>query len=92
MCLSALYIQNGLAQRDCDECLEEYLAICIWHPAITQKIDNSDSKGVIGYVERQLTTCSFRVTSISTHKILYRKVGAFRVWTHNLPIVSRIQL
>ena len=69
-----------------------YLAIHILHPAPTQKIDHSDSRAVSGYVERQHTTCSFRVTSISMHKMLYRKVGAFRAWTHNLLIVSRIQL
>ena len=39
----------------------------------TKKIDISDSKAVIQYVECQHMTCSFRVTIVSTHKILYQK-------------------
>ena len=84
--------KNGLLERDWDACLEAYLAISILHSAITQKIDNSDSTAVTGYVEYLTTTCSFLVTRISMHKMLYRKLGAFDVWTHNLPIVSHIQL
>ena len=79
---TACILKNGLAERDCDACSEAYLAIRIFHPALTQKIGNSGSRAVIGYVERQHTPCSFRVTSISMHKMLHRKVGAFRVWTH----------
>ena len=84
--------KTDLLERDCDACLEVYLAIRVLHPALSHKTDISDSTAVIGYVECQHTTCSFQVTSISMHKMLYRKVGAFRVWTHNSPIVSRIQL
>ena len=84
--------RNGLLERDCDAFLEAYLALGILRPALIQKIDISDSTEVIGYVERQHMTFSFRVTSVSTHKMLNRKVVAFRVWTHNSPIVSRIQL
>ena len=59
MCLSTLYVQNGLSERDWDECFEAYLTIHILNPALTQKIDNSDRRAVIGYVERQHTTTSF---------------------------------
>ena len=34
---------------------------------------------------------SFRVTSVSVRKMLYQKVVALSVWTHNSPIVSHIQ-
>ena len=91
ICVLHCIRKNGLSQRDCDACLETHLAIRILHPAVTQKIDISDSRAVIAYVEHQHTTCSFRVTSLSTHKMLYLNVGAFCVWTHNSPIVSRIQ-
>ena len=77
-------------ERDCDAHLEAYLAISILHPPLTQKIDISDSRAVIGYVEHQHTICSFRVTSVRTHKMVYRKVVVFRVWIHNSPIVFRI--
>ena len=90
--LIALYAQKWPTERDCHACLEGYLAIRTLHPALTQKIDISDSRVVIGFVECQYTTCSFRVTSVSTHKILDRKEVALRVWTNKLPIVSRIQL
>ena len=60
-----LYQKNGLSERDCDACLEACLAIRILHPVLTQKIDISDSRAVIGYAERQHTTCSFRYTSVS---------------------------
>ena len=53
--------------------------IGILHPALTEKIDMSDSRAVIGYVECQHTTSGFRVKSVSTHKMLYRKVVAFCV-------------
>ena len=83
---------NGIEERDCDAFSEEYLAIGILHSAQIYIIDISDSRAVIGYAERQHTTCSFLVTSVSTHKTLYQKVVAFRVWSHNSPIVSGIQL
>ena len=79
ICLIALYTQNGLSERDNDACLETYLTIRILHLALTVKIDISDSRAVIRYVERQNATCTFRVTSVSMHKMLYRKVVAFRV-------------
>ena len=84
--------KNGLLVRDCDACLEAYLAIRISHSALTQKIDISDGRVVIGYVDRQHTTYSFEVTSVSTHKMLHRKVVAFLFCTNNSPIISRIQL
>ena len=83
---------KGLLETDCDTFSEAYLAIGILHPAVIQKIDISDSRAVIGYVEGLHTTGSFPLRSVSTHKMLYRKVVAFRVWTHNSRIVSRIQL
>ena len=51
--------KNGLSERDCDAHLVVYLAISIFHPPLTQKIDISDSRAVIQYLERQHTTCSF---------------------------------
>ena len=39
------------------------------HPALTQRIDISDSKAVIQYVECLYTTCSFQVTSVGMHKM-----------------------
>ena len=84
--------KNGLLERDCDACLEAYIAIRILHPTPNQNIDMSDSRAVIGYVERRHTTCSFRVTTVSTHEMVDGKVVAFCVWTHNSRIVSRIQL
>ena len=67
-----------------------YLTIHILQLALTQKIDISDGRAIIQYVECQHTTCSFRDTSVSTRKMLYRKLVAFRVWIYNLRIVSRI--
>ena len=92
MCLSALYTQNGLSERDCDVCLETYLTIRISHSALTQKIKISNSRAVIRHVERLHMTCSFRVTSVSTHKMSYWKVVVMPVWIHNSPIVSHKQL
>ena len=60
------------------------------HPPLTQKIDISDSRAVIYYLECQHTTSMFRVTSVSTHKMMYRKVAAFGVWIDNSLTVSRI--
>ena len=48
---------------------------------------HSDSRAVIGNLERQHMTCSFRVTIINVQKMLHRKVGALRVWTQ---LVDRI--
>ena len=47
--------------------------------------------GVVRYVKRPHTTCSFRVMSVSTHKTAYHKVVLMRVWNHNLPMLSHIQ-
>ena len=77
-------------QKDCDAHLEAYFAIHILHPPLAQKMDISNSRAVIQYRERQHTTCSFQVTSVSTHKMVNRKVVAFCVWIHNLPIVPCI--
>ena len=55
--------QYGLSERDCDVCLEPYLTIRISHPALEQKIEISDSRAVVRYVQRPYTTCSFRVMS-----------------------------
>ena len=85
-------LKNDLSEKDCDWCLEAYLSIRILHTALTQENDISDSRAVIEYAERYHTTCSFRVTSVSLHNMLSRKVVTFRVWTHNSPIVSHIQL
>ena len=41
-------------------------------------------------VQHQYTTCSFRVASVSTHKISYQKEVAMHVWIQNSPIVSCI--
>ena len=63
----------------------------ISHPTLTQKIDISDSRAVIQYVERPYTTCSFKL-GVNTHKMLYQKVIVMHIWIHNLLVVSRIQL
>ena len=55
---------HGLSERDCNAYLETQLAIRISHPALTQKIDISDSRAVIQYVERLHTTCSFQLYSM----------------------------
>ena len=74
ICLSALHMEKWLIGKRLWACLEAYLAVCILHPALTQKIDISDSRVAIWYVERHHTTCSFRVMSVRIHKILYQKV------------------
>ena len=56
---------------------------------LTQKIDVSDSRVVIRLLEHQHTPCSFQVTCVNTHKIVYVKEVAFLVWIHNSSIVSR---
>ena len=63
--------KNGLSKRDYDAHLEAYLTISMLHPPLAQKIDISNSGAVIQYVERLHTSCSFRVTSVSTHKMVY---------------------
>ena len=82
-----VHAKNGLLERDCDAHLEAYLTINILHSPLTEKIDISDSRAVIRYLERQRTTCTFQlqVTSASTHKVV-----AFLVWIHNSPIVPCI--
>ena len=85
-------MQKGLSERDCNACLEVQLSICNLHPALTQKIDISKSTAVIQYVERLHMTGSFRVMSVNTHRMLYQKVVAMRVWIHNSLIISHIQL
>ena len=79
---------NDLSERDCDERLETLLAIRISHPALTKKMDISNSGAVNSCVESPHTTGSFRVTSVSTHKTWYRKVVAMRVSSHISPIIS----
>ena len=74
-----VYAKNGLSERDCVAHLEAYLAISILHPHLMQKIDISDSGAVIRYLQHQHMTCSFQVTSVSMHKMVYQKVIVFRV-------------
>ena len=38
------------------------------------------------------TTCSSGDTSVNTPKMSYLKLAAMRIWIHNSPMVSRIQL
>ena len=57
-----------------------------------QKIDISDSRAVIQYVEHLHMTCSFRVTSESTHKMSYQNGFAMPAWIDNLLIKSCTQL
>ena len=61
--------KNCWSGRDCNACLKASLAIPTLHPALTQIIDISNRRAVIGSVERQDTTCSFRVTSVTMHKM-----------------------
>ena len=68
------------------------LPFYILHLALTQKIDISDIKAVVGYVERLHTTCSFQVTSVSIHEMLYWKVLLMHDGIHNLAIKSHLQL
>ena len=62
------------------------------HPALTRKIDISDSGAVIGYVEYPHMICTLQVMRVSMHKMLYGKEVVTRVQIHNLLIVYRIQL
>ena len=71
--------KNGLSERDCDAHVEAYLTISIFDASLKQDVDISDSRAAIQYLERQHTTCSFRVTSVSTHKMVSRKLVAFLV-------------
>ena len=45
------YAYNVGLKRDCNVCLEPSLAGCILHVALTQKIDISDSRAVVRYVQ-----------------------------------------
>ena len=60
--------------------------------APTQKINISDSRAVIRWVELSYTTFSFRVVRLSTLKMTYRKETMMHVWGHNLPILAHVQL
>ena len=66
ICLSTVNCirKSGLSEKDCDAHLDAYLAISIFHPALTPKIDISDCRAVIRYLDRQDTSYSFRVTSV----------------------------
>ena len=67
----------------CDACLDPYLADRISRPTLIQRIDISDSRTVVGSVERSYKTLSFRVVRVSTHKMAYRKETAVLVLRHN---------
>ena len=45
---------NGVLERDCDVRLEPLLINHISHTALTQKLDISDSRTVVRYVEHDL--------------------------------------
>ena len=94
MCLSALYTQKIASRKETVMRVWRHNSplIYISHPALTQKIDISDSRAAIWYVEHPHTTCNFRVASVSMHKMSHRKVVTFCVWIHNSPILTRIQL
>ena len=60
--------------------------------ALNQKIDFSDSRAVIRYVEHPCTFCSFRVMRVSIHKMVCQKETVMHFWSHNLPYLARMQL
>ena len=64
-----------------------YLA-CTSNP----KIDISDSRAVVQYVEHPYTTCSFKLCALTTLKMVSWKETVMCVWSHNPPILARMQL
>ena len=60
--------------------------------ALTQSMDISDSREVIGWVEHPHRTFTFQVVHVSMHKIDYRNQSVMRVWNHNFPILAHMHL
>ena len=66
MCLRTLYTLDWLIGKTLQWIFGVTPCLRFLHPATTQKIDIFDSWAVIWYLERQHTTSSFWVTSVST--------------------------